>query len=232
MHLEINTSTLWQFGVTSLTNFTEVASICNILEFSSLRDHIKSFFVKSVPFQVVLGKYKWSHLHLVYTGLSSIIWMLWGIDYMSTKSICHSQAGVAEWSTVPYLLHAAQTVMGLSPKPPPILADISAGTWIEKAQLPCWPLYSQQVSHQRWISGIYCKQATKHTSEESTLALKPRGDVTRSPKQGYQWPHKKESCPLKYLSHWKLFIHSKSTCLLHLNLHNMAYSKKQSSFSG
>ena len=25
---------------------------------------------------------------------------------------------------------------------------------------------------------------------ESTLALKPRGDFTRSPKQGYQWPHK------------------------------------------
>ena len=25
---------------------------------------------------------------------------------------------------------------------------------------------------------------------EPTLALKPRGDVTRSPKQGYQWPHK------------------------------------------
>ena len=24
-----------------------------------------------------------------------------------------------------------------------------------------------------------------------TLALKPRGDITRSPKQGYQWPHKK-----------------------------------------
>ena len=23
------------------------------------------------------------------------------------------------------------------------------------------------------------------------MALKPRGDVTRSPKQGYQWPHKK-----------------------------------------
>ena len=26
---------------------------------------------------------------------------------------------------------------------------------------------------------------------EPPLALKPRGDVTRSPKQGYQWPHKK-----------------------------------------
>ena len=25
---------------------------------------------------------------------------------------------------------------------------------------------------------------------EPTLALKPRGDVTRSPKQGYQWSHK------------------------------------------
>ena len=32
---------------------------------------------------------------------------------------------------------------------------------------------------------------------EPTLALKPRGEVTRSPKQGYQWPHKKDSCPPK-----------------------------------
>ena len=28
--------------------------------------------------------------------------------------------------------------------------------------------------------------------KESTLALKPRADVTRSPKQGYQWPHEKD----------------------------------------
>ena len=28
------------------------------------------------------------------------------------------------------------------------------------------------------------------------LALKPRKDITKSPKQGYQWPHKKDlSCP-------------------------------------
>ena len=38
------------------------------------------------------------------------------------------------------------------PKPPPI-ADTSVSKWIEKVQLPCWPLYSQQVSHQRWIWG-------------------------------------------------------------------------------
>ena len=30
-----------------------------------------------------------------------------------------------------------------------------------------------------------------------TLALKPRGDIIRSPKQGYQWPHKKDLCPPK-----------------------------------
>ena len=39
-------------------------------------------------------------------------------------------------------------------------------------------------------------QARKHTSKGSTLALKPRADVTRSPKQGYQWPH---TCPPKIL---------------------------------
>ena len=31
-----------------------------------------------------------------------------------------------------------------------------------------------------------------------TLALKPKGDIIRSPKQGYQWPHKKDPCPLKF----------------------------------
>ena len=64
---------------------------------------------------------------------------------------------------------------------------------------PCWPLYSQQVSYRRWISGIHGTQVTKHTSEGSTLALKPKGDVIRSPKQGYQWPHKKDSCPPKFI---------------------------------
>ena len=31
-----------------------------------------------------------------------------------------------------------------------------------------------------------------------TLALKPSGDFTRNPKQGYQWPDKKDSCPPKF----------------------------------
>ena len=40
-------------------------------------------------------------------------------------------------------------------------------------------------------------QVRKYASEGSTVALKPRADVTRSPKQGYQWPHKTDLCPPK-----------------------------------
>ena len=34
----------------------------------------------------------------------------------------------------------------------------------------------------------------KANKAEPTLALKPRGDVTRNPKQGYQWLPKKDVC--------------------------------------
>ena len=51
-------------------------------------------------------------------------------------------------------------------------------------RLPCWPSGGQQLLHQRWISGIHCTQATKHASEGSILALKPREDVIRSRKTG------------------------------------------------
>ena len=43
-------------------------------------------------------------------------------------------------------------------------------------------------------------QVNKYTSAQirlPTLALKPRRDITRSPKQGYQWPHKNDLCPPK-----------------------------------
>ena len=37
-----------------------------------------------------------------------------------------------------------------------------------------------------------------HTGEEaSTLTLKAKADITRSPKQEYQRPHKKDGCPPK-----------------------------------
>ena len=42
-------------------------------------------------------------------------------------------------------------------------------------------------------------QARKHAKKGSSIALKPRADVTRSPKRGYQWPDKKDFCPSKIL---------------------------------
>ena len=46
--------------------------------------------------------------------------------------------------------------------------------------------------HQRWIWRSHRWETFK---KGSTLALKPRTDVTRSPKQGYQWSHEKDLCP-------------------------------------
>ena len=56
-------------------------------------------------------------------------------------------------------------------------------------------------------------QARKRASEKSTLALKPRADVTRSPKQEYQWPHKKGSCLTKILKKEKKELCSCLFCL-------------------
>ena len=36
------------------------------------------------------------------------------------------------------------------------------------------------------------------------LALKPRADITRSSKQGYQWPHEKDLCPPKVLKNQRV----------------------------
>ena len=37
---------------------------------------------------------------------------------------------------------------------------------------------------------ISCMPPQSLNKAEPTLALKPRGGITRSPKQGYQWPRK------------------------------------------
>ena len=45
------------------------------------------------------------------------------------------------------------------------------------------------VYHQRWISeNVHYIRLHNRTTTEPILALKPRGDITRNPKQGYQWP--------------------------------------------
>ena len=53
--------------------------------------------------------------------------------------------------------------------------------------------YAASRCHTRGESKDHtCEKARK---KGSTLALKPRADITRSPKQGYQWPHQKNLCP-------------------------------------
>ena len=49
--------------------------------------------------------------------------------------------------------------------------------------------------HTRGESEEQC--AGKKVWKISTLVLKPRADITRSPKQVYQWPHEKNVCPPK-----------------------------------
>ena len=67
---------------------------------------------------------------------------------------------------------------------------MSTTTQIKKVLLRYWQPWGQQVLHQRGISGIHCMQVIRHTSQRSTLALKLRADVARSPNGGISSPPK------------------------------------------
>ena len=80
------------------------------------------------------------------------------------------------------------------------IVDIYLPFLYSNDQLLCPAPRGKQVLHQRWISGnIYHIYIYQVGIRLSTLALKPR-DVTRSPKQEYQWPkiYKKNSDTLQY----------------------------------
>ena len=83
-----------------------------------------------------------------------------------------------------------------------------AGIRKRTARLPCWLPRGRQVWHQRWISvnGLHTRLYQVWINLP-TVALEPRGDVTRSPKQEYQWPHKKDSCPPKIKKKRKKVCH-------------------------
>ena len=91
---------------------------------------------------------------------------------------------VAEW-----VAHqtAEQEVGGSNPSIPPLLKhSCGEGDW-----LLCWLYTPANVSHQRWISGnVYHVCLRIVQIRQNPLWLWNPGDVTRSPKQGYQWPHK------------------------------------------
>ena len=94
----------------------------------------------------------------------------------------------------PQGLRVTKHDMGLSPKPPPMLTNTSADMWTKR--LSCHAdLQSAGVTPE--VNLRNRTQARKSASENSTLALKPRADITRSPQQGYQWPQEKDLCPPK-----------------------------------
>ena len=110
-----------------------------------------------------------------------------------TILIVPSRAGMVSRASACWLHAGSGGMIGPGFEPHQCLL---AGMWKRMAQLPCLLLRAQQVLHQRWISRecvtvCLCQACIRL----STLVLKPRGDITRSPKQGYQWPHKKDLCP-------------------------------------
>ena len=71
-----------------------------------------------------------------------------------------------------------------------MLADTSASMWIKR--LGCHAdLYTVCRCHTRGESEDH---TGKKAWKGSNLTLKPRADITRSPKQRHQWPHRKVLC--------------------------------------
>ena len=103
-----------------------------------------------------------------------------------------SRAGMAHSVRVYILLHTPSEF-----QPHQCLLVCVQVNGSKKTRLPCWPSRGQQVSHQRWPWGSDCMQVRKHVSKGSMLAMKPKADVTRSPKQGYRWPDKNDWCAPK-----------------------------------
>ena len=140
--------------------------------------------------------YEWSHLYLRKT-IKETPTKNYQTFYRGKKGkqmSLVSRVRVAEWFTVLCLLCATQMVVGSSPKPPPMLVDTSASTWIGKVQLAMLtPIQAAGVTPQVNLRII---QAGKH-ARDPPWALKPKADITRSPKQGFQWPHEKDLCPPK-----------------------------------
>ena len=91
---------------------------------------------------------------------------------------------LCDWPLLSFSLRGTRHITDSSPTK----SSTCASTGIEMDQPPCWLPRGQQVSHQRWIWGIYCTQVMKHASERIYPGKSRRHQKS---KQGYQWPHKK-----------------------------------------
>ena len=80
----------------------------------------------------------------------------------------------------------AQTVVSWSPEPPSMLMQLC--NYVDQKGLAA--MTSIQLAGVAPEVNLRTTQVKKHT-KGSTLALKPRSDVNRSPKQEYQWLHER-----------------------------------------
>ena len=93
------------------------------------------------------------HWLLVWSVLTALF--TWNMRLFRTDSEqCLQTWKGNKWTTI----DQAWLQFFYSSEPPPMPVDTSVGMWIKKAWLPCWSLYSQQVSQQRWIWGIAHRQ--------------------------------------------------------------------------
>ena len=111
-----------------------------------------------------------------------------------------------------------------------------AGMW--KTQLSCHAGCQEvgmccTIGESQGTCNITCTPLLSSNKAEPTLASKPRGYITRSPKQGYHCPHKKDSCPPKNFKKNKVlrFIWKKSTPKVFQNLLIFKLFKSHGSFA-
>ena len=107
--------------------------------------------------------------------------------------------------------HCTRHTGGCAREPSPMPVDTSASMWIKKAWLPCWPLYSQQVLHQRWIWG-------SHKWENMQKGIYPgfetQGRHHQKSKTGVSVAPRKGLMPFKNLIKIKSLQYSFSTKIL------------------
>ena len=82
-----------------------------------------------------------------------------------------------------------------------VFGKLNFNSGLDGIHFSCFGVFSK-ITFRIQAAGIAPEVIIRITSEKahkkgSTLALKPRTELTRSPKQGYQWPHKKDFFPLK-----------------------------------
>ena len=96
--------------------------------------------------------------------------------------------------------------------------SLTSHKWIRNTKIQD-PFVVQIPMHVRgaWSAMPYTRLYSVHLHRDHQKSKgRPRADVTRSPKQGYQWPHKKDLCPTKIFLKKRYFCVSTAQWLIQL----------------